>query len=111
MIWLTSRFAKLDVFCFKAITALAHLRAAVLYVVDISEQCGHTLDEQLELFNNIKPLFANKPLIVVMNKIDIIRPDELSDDKKEIMKSFENEGKIIMLQCIYMLIYTLVVHL
>lgn len=44
----------------QAITALAHLRAAVLYVMDVSEQCGHTLLQQLELFNNIRPLFANK---------------------------------------------------
>lgn len=44
----------------QAITALAHLRSAVLYVMDVSEQCGHTLEQQLELFNNIRPLFANK---------------------------------------------------
>ncbi len=44
----------------QAITALAHLRAAVLYVMDVSEQCGHTISQQLELFNNIRPLFANK---------------------------------------------------
>ena len=30
-----------------AITALAHLRAAVLYFVDISEQCGHSIAAQL----------------------------------------------------------------
>lgn len=44
----------------QAITALAHLRSAILYVMDVSEQCGHTLQQQLELFNNIRPLFANK---------------------------------------------------
>uniref|UniRef100_A0A8C3GBP9 Nucleolar GTP-binding protein 1 n=1 Tax=Cyclopterus lumpus TaxID=8103 RepID=A0A8C3GBP9_CYCLU len=44
----------------QAITALAHLRAAVLYIMDVSEQCGHNLQEQLELFNSIRPLFANK---------------------------------------------------
>lgn len=43
-----------------SITALAHLRAAVIYVMDVSEQCGQTLEAQLNLFNNIKPLFANK---------------------------------------------------
>lgn len=48
----------------QAITALAHLRAAVLYVMDVSEQCGHTLQEQLELFNNIRPLFSNKVCIL-----------------------------------------------
>merc|ERR1719331_860896 len=41
----------------QAIPALAHLRAAVLYVVDISEQCGYTLEAQASLFPSIKPLF------------------------------------------------------
>ncbi|KAK3702869.1 hypothetical protein QZH41_014142 [Actinostola sp. cb2023] len=80
----------------QAITALAHLRAAILYVVDISEQCGHSLEEQVELFNNIKPLFVNKPLIVILNKIDIIRPEDVSDEKKEILKSFEGEGTTLV---------------
>jgi hypothetical protein len=30
----------------QSITALAHLRAAVLYIVDISEQCGFTIAQQ-----------------------------------------------------------------
>ena len=33
----------------QAITALAHLRAAVLYVMDVSEQCGHSLEEQVSV--------------------------------------------------------------
>lgn len=65
----------------QAITALAHLRAAILYVMDISETCGYTLEEQLNLFNNIKVLFTNKPLLIVLNKIDIKRLDELPEDK------------------------------
>jgi nucleolar GTP-binding protein len=35
----------------QAITALAHLRAAILYVMDISETCGYTLEEQVCNFN------------------------------------------------------------
>lgn len=31
----------------QAVTALAHLRAAVLYFCDLSEQCGHSLEEQV----------------------------------------------------------------
>ena len=31
----------------QAITALAHLRAAVLYVMDVSEQCGYNLNQQV----------------------------------------------------------------
>uniref|UniRef100_A0AAY4ABE5 Nucleolar GTP-binding protein 1 n=1 Tax=Denticeps clupeoides TaxID=299321 RepID=A0AAY4ABE5_9TELE len=66
----------------QAITALAHLRSAVLYVMDASEQCGHTLEQQLALFNNIRPLFANKPLIVVANKSDVKKISELSEENQ-----------------------------
>ena len=77
---------------YQAITALAHLRAAVLYFMDISEQCGHHLDEQLELFKSICPLFANKPVVVVLNKVDVLTFDDLPEDKKTILKYFEQEG-------------------
>ena len=80
----------------QAITALAHLRSAVLYVMDISEQCGHSIEEQVELFNNIKPLFTNKPLIVALNKIDILSPDELRDDAKALLAKFEEEGVTLL---------------
>ncbi|XP_017351539.1 nucleolar GTP-binding protein 1 [Ictalurus punctatus] len=76
----------------QAITALAHLRAAVLYVMDVSEQCGHTLSQQLELFNNIRPLFANKPLIVVANKCDVKKISELSEDNQKIFLDLLSEG-------------------
>ncbi|XP_006874480.1 PREDICTED: nucleolar GTP-binding protein 1 isoform X1 [Chrysochloris asiatica] len=76
----------------QAITALAHLRAAVLYVMDLSEQCGHGLKEQLELFQNIKPLFINKPLIVVANKCDVKRIAELCEDDQKIFVDLQTEG-------------------
>ena len=55
----------------QAITALAHLPCAVLYFVDLSCSCGFTMEQQLSLFENIKPLFAGKPLIIVANKTDM----------------------------------------
>ncbi|XP_075778828.1 GTP-binding protein 4 isoform X2 [Pelodiscus sinensis] len=76
----------------QAITALAHLRAAVLYVMDVSEQCGHSLEEQLELFKNIKPLFANKPLIIVVNKCDVKRISELPEENQKMFEYLETEG-------------------
>ncbi|XP_043797633.1 nucleolar GTP-binding protein 1 [Apis laboriosa] len=75
----------------QAITALAHLRAAVLYFCDISEQCGHSLEEQVKLFESIKPLFANKPLTVILNKVDVLRFEELSTEKQAILKSLEDK--------------------
>lgn len=63
--------------------------------MDVSEQCGHTLEEQIELFNGIKPLFANKPLIVVLNKVDVIRPEELTEEKRELLSVFNQDGKLM----------------
>ncbi|CAH1642869.1 unnamed protein product [Spodoptera littoralis] len=68
----------------QAVTALAHLRAAVLYFLDLSEQCGHSIQEQISLFESIKPLFSNKPLIVVLNKMDVLTPEDLPPNKKQI---------------------------
>lgn len=134
----------------QAVTALAHLRAAVLYFLDVSEQCGHSLEEQVSLYNSIKPLFSNKvldlhfiqlsfrnhqrviafylekysscplnlfnrdhtvkivltfflvsnfcfqPLLVVCNKTDIVKFNELPAEKQELFKVFD-ESKVPVL--------------
>lgn len=82
----------------QAVTALAHLRACVLYVMDISEQCGHSLDEQVKLFESIKPLFTNKPLIVVINKVDVLELSELSADRRAIIARIENDENVPVMQ-------------
>jgi nucleolar GTP-binding protein len=69
-----------------SITALAHLRACILYFMDLSEQCGYTVASQVQLFNNIKPLFANKPLVLVINKIDARKLEDLADDDKAMVQ-------------------------
>ena len=50
------------------------------------------MEAQKALFDNIKPLFANKPLVVVTNKADIWR-DELSDDKKATLDAIKDENQ------------------
>lgn len=82
----------------QAITALAHLRACVLYVMDISEQCGHTLEEQVHLYESIKPLFANKPLMIVVNKVDIIKLDELDDSRREAISRILSDENVPVIQ-------------
>ena len=69
----------------QSITALAHLRAVVLYIVDISEQCGFTIAQQATLFHSIKPLFANKPLVVAVNKIDVRKLEDLSAEDRSLI--------------------------
>lgn len=65
----------------QSITAMAHLRSAILFFIDISEQCNYTIQQQVELFHSIADLFRKKPLIVVLNKIDVRRTEELSEEE------------------------------
>ena len=83
----------------QSITALAHLRAVVLYLVDISEQCGYTIRQQAALFHSIKPLFAGKPLLVVCNKTDVTQLEDLDAESRELVEGMrqaaaENAGGV-----------------
>lgn len=82
----------------QAITALAHLRAAVMYFMDLSEQCGYTIEAQVQLFNSIKPLFANKPTFLVINKIDVAKLDDLDDQRAGLVRSVLAEGNVHLAQ-------------
>lgn len=82
----------------QSITALAHLRACVLYFIDASEKCGYSIAEQVALYHNIKPLFANKLIMLVINKIDLLRPENISEEDKALMQSILDEG-VQMVAC------------
>lgn len=71
----------------QSIYAIAHLRSCVLYFMDLSEQCGFSIEAQVKLFHSIKPLFANKSVMVVMNKSDIIRAEDLPETQQELLKT------------------------
>jgi len=76
----------------QSITALAHLKAAILYLIDISEHCGYTIAQQVSLFNSLKPLFSNKPMLVVANKIDVCSIESLSPENKALLDSIITDG-------------------
>ena len=50
----------------QSITALAHLRSAVLYFMDLSEQCGYTVEAQVRLSWGIWSLIANVTIVQVV---------------------------------------------
>ncbi|MCJ1370689.1 Nucleolar GTP-binding protein 1 [Loxospora ochrophaea] len=82
----------------QSITAIAHLRSAILYFMDLSEHCGYSVQAQIQLFRNIKPLFANKLVFLVINKIDIMRPEDLDIETKEQLDSLLKNGDVELLQ-------------
>mmetsp|Transcript_26509 Transcript_26509/g.60907 ORF Transcript_26509/g.60907 Transcript_26509/m.60907 type:complete len:644 (-) Transcript_26509:62-1993(-) len=75
-----------------AITALAHLQAAVLFFVDVSESCGYSLAIQVALFHSIKPLFQNRPLLIILNKTDLRKMEDLSEEEKSLLQSMKADG-------------------
>jgi len=76
----------------QAIIALAHLTCSVLYFCDISEHCGYSIEQQCSLFKSIKPLFANKQLILVVNKVDEQPWETLDPEKKEMIEALAKDS-------------------
>merc|ERR1712113_289064 len=77
----------------QSITSLAHLEACILYVFDISERCGYSLQQQVTLYHSIKPLFNKKPIIIVCNKIDLMAYDSLLTKNKDLIRVICLENK------------------
>ncbi|CAN4103294.1 unnamed protein product [Withania somnifera] len=75
-----------------SITALAHLRAVVLFFLDISGSCGYSIAQQAALFHSIKSLFMNKPLMIVCNKTDLQPLEGISEEDKKLVKEMKDEA-------------------
>lgn len=52
----------------------------------------------MKLYESIKPLFQNKPLLIVVNKVDVLRLEELPEEKRSILKELENDEKIPLIE-------------
>ncbi|KAI6157977.1 P-loop containing nucleoside triphosphate hydrolase protein [Pisolithus tinctorius] len=81
----------------QSITALAHLKSCILYFMDLSEQCGYTVEAQCKLFHSIKPLFGGKPTILVINKIDVTRLEDLAPENKALVQEIIDKEDV---QCV-----------
>ena len=87
----------------QSITAIAHLRSAILYFMDLSEQCGYSVSAQMALFRSIKPLFSNKLVFIVINKTDIMKPEDLDSDLQKELEELvtgNSNTELLQLSCI-----------
>lgn len=87
----------------QSITAIAHLRSAILYFMDLSEQCGYSVQAQIALFNSIKPLFANKLVFIVINKTDVTKPEDLEPEVQTQLSDLVTQNsntELLQLSCI-----------
>ncbi|NJR31411.1 NOG1 family protein [bacterium] len=86
----------------QSITAIAHLRSAILYFMDLSEQCGYSVQAQIQLFQSIRPLFANKLVFIVINKIDVTKPEDLEPEVQEQLQDLATSStntELLRLSC------------
>jgi nucleolar GTP-binding protein len=72
------------------------LPCCVLYVLDISEQCGYSIQQQVALFDSIRPLFHNKPIVVAINKVDVRKREDLTPSELVELDKLESSGATVM---------------
>ncbi|CAM0137135.1 Nucleolar GTP-binding protein 1 [Umbelopsis sp. WA50703] len=85
----------------QSITAMAHLRSCIMFFMDLSEQCGYSVVDQVKLFHSIKPLFANKPIMLVINKIDQVKPEDLPEEQRQMIQEIveQDAATVVTMSC------------
>jgi nucleolar GTP-binding protein len=81
-----------------AITALAHLNACVIFIIDISPIAKYSIAEQCKLFRSLKPLYTKKPVVVVCNKTDLRKTSELSQEEADDIKSLAKDSNVSIME-------------
>lgn len=59
----------------QSVTALAHLNSVVLFLLDVSEGCGYSITQQINLYKSLAPLI-NRKILVVLSKCDLKSPED-----------------------------------
>jgi len=74
----------------QAITALAHLDCAVLFMVDVSPDCKYSIKSQCNLFRSLKPLYSNKPVVIICTKVDLRKVEDLTQEEQDEIKNLKS---------------------
>ena len=62
----------------QAVVALKYLANIIIQLIDPSETCGFPIDEQINLYHEIRRTFPTIPLIPVLNKVDIASKKQIN---------------------------------
>lgn len=78
----------------QAIAAIEHVGSLCIFLMDISESCGTSLDDQHNLLEEVKSLLPDIDIIVVVSKADLMKPlpsnwDEVKNSELE----WDGEGE------------------
>ena len=57
------------------------------------------LNLKCALFHSLKPLFATKPIFLVINNIDVMTPEQLHPDIKQMIDSIAQDVTLLRVSC------------
>ncbi|MBN2458525.1 50S ribosome-binding GTPase [Candidatus Woesearchaeota archaeon] len=70
----------------KAVLAIKHIADLVIFMIDPSESCGYSTDEQLGLLKRLHQMFR-KDFLVLLNKSDLIEKQAIEELMKEVCRT------------------------
>ncbi|RLF18707.1 MAG: GTP1/OBG family GTP-binding protein [Thermoprotei archaeon] len=70
----------------QAIAALKHLARSAIFIIDPSEASGYTINEQLNVFNEVINFLGDTPCIPVLNKVDLATENKIEQVEKAVGK-------------------------
>lgn len=73
----------------QAITALKYLASVIIFMLDPSETCGWTFDQQISLLNEVRKMFPLTPLLIALNKVDITPKEQLERARSSLSDCYE----------------------
>jgi nucleolar GTP-binding protein len=73
----------------EAIAALKYLAHVIIFMIDPSEACGWTFEEQLNLLSEVQKMFPLNPLLIVLNKVDITPPEKIEIAREKLPDCYE----------------------
>ncbi|RLE52133.1 MAG: GTP1/OBG family GTP-binding protein, partial [Candidatus Methanomethylicota archaeon] len=66
----------------KALNALKFLADIIVFIVDVAESCGFTIEQQYSLFKSLAKYIERGDKIIVLNKIDLAKEDQIMKAKE-----------------------------
>jgi len=76
----------------KALAAVKHLASVIVFIIDPTQNCGFSQEEQFGLLGQMKKEFKGKKIIRVINKSDLATEEEINSAKAK-LEDFVIEGE------------------
>jgi len=73
----------------QAVAALKYLANVIIFMIDPSEACGWTFNQQMNLLTEVQRMFPLNPILIALNKIDITPDNQLEIARARLPNAYE----------------------